>query len=113
ERLGAVGKGERWRVRVALVLHDPGQTAALVEEIEHLGPDDLVPVRDVLLPFGDAVRERLWARARTGSGTPGTRLRAAVLLAAIAPKDEQWADIAPGVARAVVRQARLHLRTFV
>jgi len=107
------GVGERWRLRVALIAHDAGQADALAAEIEYLGPDEVVAVRDVLLPFGAAAADGLWERARATATAAGARLRVAVLLAGFAPLDKRWAEIAPGVARAVVGQARLHLRTYV
>jgi formylglycine-generating enzyme required for sulfatase activity/transcriptional regulator with XRE-family HTH domain len=113
ERLERAGAAERWRLRAALLAHDLGQADALVAEVGELGADEVVAVRDVLAEVGGAVTGALWERARNRGTSAGARLRIALLLAAFSPQDEQWAGIASAIARALVRQGRLHLPVYV
>jgi hypothetical protein len=65
-------------------------------------PEELLTIRELLMPHAAAVVPGLWAVLTDANAEPGKRVRAACALAGLMPDDPRWAEQVPAVIEAVV-----------
>jgi formylglycine-generating enzyme required for sulfatase activity len=87
-------ESQRLRVALALLPVDPGMIGYLQEELTRASPAEVLVLCDALRPYGPQIQEALWELASRPQAGSGQRLRAAVALAAFAPEDPRWPDLA-------------------
>jgi formylglycine-generating enzyme required for sulfatase activity len=98
---------KRLHLALALLPSDPGQVDYLHERLLGADPDEVIAIREMLAPQGDALVEPLWAVLENRTADPGRRLRAACALAAYAPEDSRWEKVSGDVAGRLVTENAL------
>jgi formylglycine-generating enzyme required for sulfatase activity len=91
------------RARLALLAEEPERLGELTAYLPTCRPEELLPIRALLKPHSAAVAPELWGVLSDMHTEPGSRVRAACLLAGLAPGDQRWGDVVGGVVEAVVR----------
>jgi eukaryotic-like serine/threonine-protein kinase len=100
-------------VGLALLPVDPGQVDYLYGRLLGAEPQEVVVIRQALDGHREELVGRLWDVLRDRKGDPDQRLRAAVALAAYAPKDARWQEVREDVAAKLVTENALVLGTWV
>jgi hypothetical protein len=85
---------EKLHLSLALLPVDPSQIEFLTEQIPTCSLNQFPVVRDALLPYKDAITNKLWQQR----DVPG-RFQASAALARYAPDDSRWSEEAPFVAQ--------------
>jgi formylglycine-generating enzyme required for sulfatase activity/serine/threonine protein kinase len=90
------------RLRLGLALADDGEVRAKLVTLARTAadPQEVLLVRDALLPFAAEVRPLLWEQVKEPSTPPGERFRLLVILASLDPDGTDW----PAQAAATVEQ---------
>ena len=88
--------------RLALLAEEPDRAVELTDYLLTCRPYELLPVRDFLKPYANAVAPRLWAVETDDRQEVSRRLRAACAVAGLTPDDPRWPAAAPAVADWVV-----------
>ncbi len=91
------------RARLALLAEEPERLGELAAYLPTCRPEELLPIRVLLKPQAAAVAPGLWGVLTDMHAEPGRRLRAACILAGLAPDDQRWGEVVGGVVEAVVR----------
>jgi serine/threonine protein kinase/formylglycine-generating enzyme required for sulfatase activity len=91
--------------RLALLADDPGQVEKVAEYLPTCMPEELLTIREFLIPHSAAVAPGLWAVLSDENAESGKRVRAACALAGLTPHDPHWAKFVPEVIEAVVHAA--------
>ncbi len=98
--------GRKLHAALALVPVDATFRDYLVERLKTVTPHQFPVVRDTLQPHRAALVEPLWKSAEDPSAPTAERFQATCALAAYAPDDQRWTEVAPlAAAYMVSRQA--------
>jgi hypothetical protein len=95
--------------RAALAPADPGQVDPLVQALWIATPEDILIIRQALLPYRAEVVPRLWEHARDTKGPSPERFRAACALAGLDPDNASWSAIGDAVTAQLVSESPLAL----
>ncbi len=88
--------------RLALQTNEPRLAAEIAKYLPMCKPEELLTIREFLMPHAAAVLPMLWAVLADENAEPGKRVRAACALAGLTPDDPRWAKLVPVVIEAVV-----------
>jgi formylglycine-generating enzyme required for sulfatase activity/tRNA A-37 threonylcarbamoyl transferase component Bud32 len=88
---------ERLHASLALLPSDSDQVPFLTQRLLAASPEELLVVRDALRPHRDEVAPLLWPLLGDPAEDAGRRLRSACALAAYAPDDPRWGEVAGAV----------------
>lgn len=104
---------EQWRIRLALLPVDHDQAEQLVKDMLMASPQELLIIRDALLPYKDELKDDLW-RIIDDWGIEGDRqFRAACALALFDPSNERWKSVSQDLVAKLVTENLLHLKEWV
>jgi formylglycine-generating enzyme required for sulfatase activity/tRNA A-37 threonylcarbamoyl transferase component Bud32 len=103
----------RARAALALLAEDTGQVEPLTARLqeEGLDPAEMLLVRDALRSHAAELKDDLWRRA--GEGSPASRFRALVALAAYDPGAARWEQASSGAVGEMLSANPLHLGQWV
>jgi formylglycine-generating enzyme required for sulfatase activity len=101
------GTVEKLHLSLALLPVDKGQVKYLRERLLHAQSQELLVVREALLPYQDELSESLWSILKAQSADKDVRLRAACALAAFTPEDPRWTEVSEDVAALLVSESTL------
>ena len=90
--------------RMALLSEEPERAGELAAYLPECRPEELLPVRSQLKPHAAEVAPGLWALLTDATAEPGKRVRAACVLAGLAPDDPRWKTLAPAVVEQVTKE---------
>jgi formylglycine-generating enzyme required for sulfatase activity len=90
--------------RLALVGSDSKRAAELADYVPVCRANELLTMRQFLKPQAAAVAPALWAVLTDPKAEADKRVRAACVLADLAPGDERWRQVAAGVTELVVKE---------
>jgi formylglycine-generating enzyme required for sulfatase activity/tRNA A-37 threonylcarbamoyl transferase component Bud32 len=90
--------------RMALLSDEPGRAGELAAYLPGCKPEELLPVRSLLMPHAAAVAPGLWAVLTDATAEPGRRVRAACALAGLAPDDPRWKTLSPAIVDQVTKE---------
>jgi formylglycine-generating enzyme required for sulfatase activity/tRNA A-37 threonylcarbamoyl transferase component Bud32 len=90
--------------RMALLSVEPRRASELAAYLPVCKPEELLPVRSLLLPYAAEVAPGLWAVLTDANAEPGKRVRAACVLAGLTPDDLRWKTLAPAVVEQVTKE---------
>ena len=102
----------RLHASMALLPVDDRQVEYLTDQLLAAEPVDVPVLREALKPHQADLVERLWGVAKEPQPV-SQRLRATAALAAYAPDDSRWAELAPDVANDLVRAPSVHLALWL
>jgi formylglycine-generating enzyme required for sulfatase activity/tRNA A-37 threonylcarbamoyl transferase component Bud32 len=93
-----VGTKPGLHARLALLPEEPGFAPEVADFAAHGWANQLLPARTRLAPHAAAVAPLLWPKVDDGNtGRDPVKLRAACLLAGLAPDDPRWVTAGPAV----------------
>jgi len=102
---------QRLHVRLALLPHEPSQSTALYGDLLEADAEQAEVIRRALMPWKDELVEKLWRIVQAPSGPEWNQLLPATsALAAYAPADPRWDEVAGNIANAVVESSPLDMR---
>jgi formylglycine-generating enzyme required for sulfatase activity len=105
---------EHLHASLALAPGDGSQVEYLSGRLLRARPAELPVIRDVLWPYRDGLKEKLWAVLEDRNGDPDQRLHAACALARYAPDDPpRWEKVGGDVAARLVTENALVLGPWV
>jgi formylglycine-generating enzyme required for sulfatase activity len=92
------------RLRVGLALADDAEVRARLVALARTAddPQEVLLVRDALLPHAAAARPLLWEQVQDGATPAGERFRLLAILATLDPDDGRWAGLAADVVSALI-----------
>jgi len=114
ELLGKESLGyDEWRIRLALLPVDPSQSKPLAELILQTNPQELLIIRDALLPFKNELKEHYWSILNDKETDINRRFLAACTLALFDPLNEQWKLVSNFIAERLVNEDTLYLKEWI
>lgn len=112
EEHGKAAESSRQKLHASLALLpvNPGQVDYLYSRLLDAQPNEVPVIRDSLLPYKDALLEKLWAVTQAPEkGKESQRLRAAAGLAKYDPASKKWKTSSPLVVNDLVLENPVHL----
>jgi formylglycine-generating enzyme required for sulfatase activity/tRNA A-37 threonylcarbamoyl transferase component Bud32 len=108
-----VGSKPGLHARLALLPEKPGLAPEVADFAIHGWAYQLLPVREQLVPHAAAVAPRLWSVVESPvGGQEKVQIRAACMLAGMAPDDPRWRAVGPRLGRALVDENPIDLVTW-
>src|SRR5262249_43811330 len=95
---------QKLHTSLALLPVDAGQTEYLYGRLLTAEPNQMIVLREALLPHAERLSERLWKVLEDVKSAPGQRLRAACTLAGYAEEDDRWPQVNNDVAARLVAE---------
>ncbi len=92
-----LSRRSRLHLSLALLPSDAAQIPVLFERMMAADPEEMLVIRDALLPQRAALTESLWAILTDPAAERERRFRAACALALYDPDDVRWSDVADDV----------------
>lgn len=105
-------ESERLLARMVLLPMDPGQLEPLMRSLPGVRAGEILELRQALEPHQAEIRESLWRQA-LGHAEPGTRFRAACLLAGYDPHDPRWQNIAGDIVTSLTQENTATIGTWL
>jgi serine/threonine protein kinase/formylglycine-generating enzyme required for sulfatase activity len=91
---GELTESQHWRLCLALLPSDPGQTEFLRDRLLKSPPSEFQVIRDALWEHRAPIVDHFWAIAEDKEGDAERRFRAVCALAGFSPDDTRWGDVA-------------------
>jgi serine/threonine protein kinase/formylglycine-generating enzyme required for sulfatase activity len=99
--------------RAALAPADSAQVDPLVQVLWNASPQDVLIIRQALLPYRAQVVQAIWEHAQDPKAPSPERFRAACALASLDPEDSSWSGIAEAVSGQLVSESPLALSQWL
>lgn len=103
-------EGQRLRLQLALVKHQPELAERLIEQLFEADPRAIKVIRDALTAHRSTVEAPMWKRLLDRAASDQQRLRAASIVAAFDPGNSRWSEVADHLADNLVSQNSFYLR---
>ncbi len=104
---------DEWRVRLALLPVDKSQVKHLAEQIMQTNPQELLIIREFLLPYKDELKKYYWSILDDIETDIDKRFLAACILAIFDPSNNNWSIVSNTIVERLLIENPLYLREWI